>query len=88
MNRSELEKKLIEEDLRSDSYSLYGEDSDESYILKKENNDTWTMHYSERGLETGKSYFRTESEACETFLNILLSDPTMKNQAREQNQAG
>jgi hypothetical protein len=78
MNQNELEKRLILEGVDPRAYSLYGADYNECLVLSQMGNDTWQIYYSERGLITALNEFQSETEACETFLQMLLDDPTTR----------
>jgi hypothetical protein len=75
MNRQELRAVLREERIRDDAYDLKGGHLPETYSLGEANN-IWFVYYSERGLESGKKEFVSETEACEYLLNKLKEDPT------------
>jgi hypothetical protein len=77
MDRAELAKILVSEGFRPSAYSLNEGLVDEALCLRKDGS-TWVVFYSERGLETGKISFPTESEACEYFLSEMRADPTTK----------
>ncbi len=77
MTRTELQKKLYSQHIRTDAYSLDGTTYDECYILDKEDSN-WVVYYSERGLKTNKQKFITEDEACSYLYNKLKNDPTVK----------
>ncbi len=67
MKKYELEQKLIDLGVDSDSYSLNGESKNETLSLE-ENYGKWSIFYSERGLRTKEEVFDSEDEACNTFL--------------------
>jgi hypothetical protein len=75
LNRQELREALRRERIREDAYDLDGGHLLETYTLG-EANDKWFVYYSERGLESGKKEFASETEACEYLLNKLKNDPT------------
>jgi len=75
MNRQDLREALHKEGIREDAYDLSGGHSPEVYTLT-EACGRWFVYYSEKGLESGKKEFTTETEACEYFLNELRNDPT------------
>ena len=77
MNRQELLKSLREEQIRDDAYDVGGGHLSEVYTLG-EANGRWFVYYSERGLETGRKDFDTETEACAYFLNLLIVDPSTR----------
>ena len=78
MNKNELRKALEREGFSHKCYDLEGGLLSERYTLANEAN-TWSVYYSERGLQAGKKLFASESEACEYFLNELRSDSTTKS---------
>lgn len=75
MNRQELKAALQAARIRDDAYDLNGGHLPEAYTLGGANAN-WFVYYSERGLETGRREFSTESEACQYLLNKLKGDPT------------
>jgi len=77
MNSADLFTILVTEGFRSSAYSLESEDKDEALCLRVEGHG-WCVYYSERGLQTDKTYFLDESSACEFFLNEMREDPTTK----------
>jgi hypothetical protein len=78
MNKVELQAALSD-DFESSSYSLEATfvPPDEALCLRQEDS-TWVVYYSERGLQTGRRAFAEESEACEFFLKAMVSDPTTR----------
>lgn len=78
MNTSELQAALCNDfDPRAYSLEAGSIPPDEALCLRHEGG-AWVVYYSERGLQTGKQAFGTESEACEFFLKALVSDPTTR----------
>ena len=77
MNTSELRALLIREHFRSNTYSLEPREVDEALCLREEDGQ-WCIYYAERGLQSGKRLFASESEACSCFLSMMRSDPTAK----------
>jgi hypothetical protein len=75
MNRTELLDVLREEHFRPDAYSLDGGLPDERYCLGEENG-VWVVYYSERGVQSGKTQFANECDACQYLLKLLNDDPT------------
>lgn len=71
MNKRELEKKLIEENIPKDSYCLNGGYLNEAYCLE-ENYGRWEVYYSERGRKTNVKSFLCEEEACKYLHNELI----------------
>jgi hypothetical protein len=60
--------------IRPDAFALNGP-RDECHVLSGDANN-WSVYYSERGLETGKRHFDSQSEALEYLLETLKSDPS------------
>lgn len=77
MNRYELERMLNREGFDPSSYDLEGGLLPERYTLFNQGG-IWYVYYSERGLQTGKRSFATESEACGYLLDLMRDDPTTK----------
>ncbi|MDP9067935.1 MAG: hypothetical protein M3N53_06280 [Actinomycetota bacterium] len=78
MDREELKQRLDEAGVRPESYHLYGAHMSERYVLL-EQGQQWSVFYSERGLETGKRTFDSESEACKYLFGLLTGDPTTRD---------
>ncbi|MFY0675904.1 MAG: hypothetical protein JXR18_01345 [Neptuniibacter sp.] len=79
MNRKELKEKLDQESIKPTSFSLEAENFDPNEVLCLRQEDAgWVVYYSERGLQTGKQNFKSESEACDHMLKELLDDPTTR----------
>lgn len=67
----ELEKKLKDIRVPSDSYSIMqGGLPNETYCLSYESG-KWIVYYSERGDRSGLTAFESESEACAYFYDQL-----------------
>jgi len=77
VNRQDLLEILREELIRDDAYDLEGGHVPEVYTLG-EAHGRWFVYYSERGLETGRRDFASESEACQYLLEVLRKDPTTR----------
>jgi hypothetical protein len=77
MNKSELAQTLKQEGFRPDAYDIEGAGQDERYCLR-ELHSVWSVYYSERGLQSGKKDFGSESEACDYFLQLLRKDATTR----------
>lgn len=75
MNKSELEKKLVNGNFDSDGYCLYGSNIYEGYCLDIRDA-RWCVFYIERGEESVYQSFPSEDEACEYFFNLISKDPT------------
>jgi hypothetical protein len=78
MNKNDLRDILIIEKFRPSAYSLEKEVKDEALCLRQDEKG-WCVFYSERGLQTGKEYFKDESSACDFFIEEMRSDPTTKS---------
>ena len=78
MTREEFLKAVGEEKIRSSAFDLDG-DGDECYVLSGNDKD-WSVFYSERGSETQKRYFTSESTALNHLLAVLRNDPSTKLQ--------
>ena len=78
MTIKDLEDELKSFHIRKDCYSLSGNPEDETLVLEPSTGNGWRIYYSERGLRTGEKVYTTESEACESFLEIVLRDPLMR----------
>lgn len=77
MTINELAALLNAEGFRPDCYDLTGEGGSESYVIS-EDRGSWSVFYHERGLETGKRTFASESLACDDLLSRLRADPKTK----------
>jgi hypothetical protein len=77
MNKNELQEALNREGILPDSYDLDGGLLPEKYTLALESG-IWSVYYSERGQQSGKRTFASESEACEYLLTTLRDDPTTR----------
>lgn len=73
MNKAELARILIAERFRLDAYDLEGGTHDECYCLGVSYG-SWSVYYSERGLQSGVKEFASEGEACEYLLQLLRED--------------
>ncbi len=72
MTVNEMKLKLKTLGVRNDAYCLEG-DIDEAYCLQR-SSAGWYVYYSERGIESGRKDFHSESEACEYFLALIIDD--------------
>ena len=77
MNKQLLKEVLQREGIREDYYDLDGGLPSERYAIEEEAGG-WCVYYSERGLQSGKRTFATESEACEYLLSQLRTEPHAK----------
>ena len=79
MNITELQERLIQENIPKRDYSLDDEFKDDAICLHyNEKGKVWEVYYSERGRKFSLQYFRTEEEACDYFYNWLIK--TLKNE--------
>ena len=77
MNIEELKLILSTGGFREDSYSFQDRHPNEALCLRQED-DQWLVYYAERGLQTGKTLFTTEHEACRHLLEKMRADPTTR----------
>jgi len=77
MKIEELKLILSSEGFREDSYSFEDKHPDEALCLRQDDTQ-WLVFYTERGLQTGKTLFTTEDEACRHFLDKMRADPTTR----------
>jgi hypothetical protein len=77
MNKNELENKLKENNVISQSYSLTGGLPNEAYCLQ-EINKIWNVYYSETGLKSGLRKFNNEEDACNYFFTWIMADTCNK----------
>lgn len=77
MNTSELQVLLNREEFNPGVYDLSGGHLSERLTIAHQA-PVWCVYYSERGLETGKRTFATESEACDYFLAKMRKLPGTK----------
>ena len=78
MTIRELQEILLLEHVREDAYDLNGGHRPEAYTLRQEDDSKWYVYYSEKGRESGRREFPTESQACEYLLARLRSDPNTR----------
>jgi hypothetical protein len=71
MRRKELLEAIRQAQIPDDAYSLEGGHPNEAFVLSREGS-SWSVYYSERGLETSKRTFATEAEACDELWHLLL----------------
>ena len=74
MNKKELKAELKRLGVSEDSFDLNGGHLSERYTLRHNLSGGWHVYYSERGLETGRRDFSTESEACQYLLHLIKTD--------------
>ena len=77
MNKQQLLQAIRKEGIREDAFDLDGGHLSETYTLS-ESYGRWLVYYSEKGLESVKKEFNTQSQACEYLLNLLKKDPTTR----------
>lgn len=75
LNRDGVRRALDREGINRDCFSLEGGHPPERLVLSMVPGG-WVVHYSERGIESGRRDFTTEDEACRYMLESLLRDPT------------
>ena len=78
MNKYELLTELRKNKINPRAYSIFevtDPPHDEQYVLAKEKN-MWVIYFDERGERTLEMYYLNEKEACQSFLEIILNDPT------------
>jgi hypothetical protein len=71
MNLAELQAALLDAGVPADAVSLQGKSANEAFVLEQQSPTLWLVYYSERGLQTGPSWFGTEDEACRYVLRRL-----------------
>jgi hypothetical protein len=62
--------------IRFDAFDLSGQ-GNERYVLSGSDND-WSVYYSERGFETNKRHFSSESAALKALLAVFKNDPSTR----------
>lgn len=72
MTREEFLENVRKARICPNAFVLDGEEN-ECYVLSGSNG-VWSVYYSERGLETGKRIFLSESTALDHLLEILEKD--------------
>ena len=82
MDRDELVHILCAEGVFPHAYNLSGAAPSETYILRPEG-DSWSVFYSERGLESGNRVVSSEAEACEHLLSLLRMDHSGRDRRRD-----
>ena len=73
MIKSELKKLLVQNNVKTDSYSLDGGLPNEAFCLNKFSG-VWEVYYSERGCKSGLKEFNSEDEACKYLYKLMLQD--------------
>jgi hypothetical protein len=88
MNREELRNLLEKYQIKPGVYNIYGLKgynpyglqrvlADDQTVLDQENN-KWVVYFYERGQKINPQSFSSEDEACQSFLNEILNDPTTR----------
>jgi hypothetical protein len=77
VNRTELQKILVERKLSPLAYSLDGGLPNEKYVLERVVQ-KWSVYYSERGQRSGEEVFETEDAACQYMLKLLANDSSTR----------
>lgn len=67
----ELQKKLKENNISEDLYSLNGGLPNEKYCIEKIKEE-WKVYYSERGIKSNIKTFVKEDDACEYFYHNII----------------
>jgi len=81
MNLAELQSALKAAGVSERAYSFTTDGSGEVYRIAPIHDilgNGWETYYSERGNKNRLLVFRSESEACEEFLQWILRDPTTR----------
>ena len=71
MRKHELKRKLMENSVPEDMYSLEGGLPNEAYCLNREGS-LWEVYYSERGIKTGIRHFESEEQACDYLYELII----------------
>jgi hypothetical protein len=78
MNTQDLLKALRKNRIMPEAYSIVNITApphDEQYVLTKERN-MWVIYFEERGERTYEMFYMNEDEACRSFLDKILKDPS------------
>ena len=73
MRKHELKRKLMENSVPEDMYSLEGGLPNEAYVLNKKDS-LWEVYYSERGIKSGLRHFESEEQACDYIYELIIDD--------------
>jgi len=87
MNIAELKSALDAADVSERAYSFTSDGFGEVYRIAPIHDilgDGWEVYYSERGNKNDLVIFRSESEACDYFLRLILHTPTTRRSAFPQ----
>ena len=74
MKINDLNEILIEKGIRQDSYCLTGGQPNEAYCIEKTDDEKWVVYHGERGIKSNSQCFKSEHDACNRLLSILLED--------------
>lgn len=83
MTRGELERLLAYEGVDSNAFSIES-DRDETLCLVSISTGDFSVFFSERGYRRDERLFATWDSAADTFLKLILSDPTSRVAYRRQ----
>lgn len=72
ITRIDLEKKLHILEIPTDSYTIFGSPRDESLCIQEAHN-IFSVFYYERGTKSGERIFESENDACQYFLEQIIS---------------
>ncbi|NJN48407.1 MAG: hypothetical protein HC808_20250 [Candidatus Competibacteraceae bacterium] len=59
--------------INPDAWSVNDPTAMERYVLLQEKS-SWVVFYAERGIRNDERWFKTENEACQYFVKLLISD--------------
>jgi hypothetical protein len=76
MTREDFLRAISDAKIRSNAFNL-NSDGDECYVLAYKGG-SWSVYYSERGLETEKRHFSSEGAALGYLLGTLKNDPSTR----------
>jgi hypothetical protein len=79
MNKKELRKLLIAENIRVDWYSLDGELIPDRTVLGQSGNGWRVFYFGDRGEISEDKYFKSETEACEYLYKLLVEQRIKSN---------
>lgn len=73
MNCNELKKRLEKHNIAQHRYSIMGEKYPNESLCIIYEDSLWKVYYGEKGRMSGLKKFKSESEACEYFYNLIMS---------------
>jgi hypothetical protein len=74
MNVDELKRELGNAGVNPREYAINGNDfPGDQFVVGLDSNGVWEVFYTERGYRSERMNFKSESAACEHFLNWVLS---------------